>query len=313
MHLPLMEFGDEGQSMGRLRATVDAARESGFVAVSANDHFVFATPWLDGLTALAAVIDRSGQMTLATTISLAALRGPVPLAKALAALDVLSGGRLVAGVGPGSSERDYEAVGIPFHDRWERFDEAVRILQALLGQERPPRSTRYFHVPDLQLAPAPRQAGGVPLWIGSWGSAAGLRRVARLGDGWLASAYNTTSEQFGSATALLAGELRRQGRHAERFPNALVTMWTWITESRVERERVLADVLAPLLKRDVDELRERVCVGSAEHCAELLSHYAKAGCQRVYLWPLGDESRQIELAAAEVATRIGSSPQPQRR
>lgn len=275
------------------------------MAISANDHFVFSTPWLDGPTALAAVIDRSVEMTLATTISLAALRGPVPLAKALAALDVLSGGRLVAGVGPGSSQRDYDAVGMPFHDRWKRFDEAVRILRALLRQERPPPGTRYFTAPDLALAPAPRQEGGVPLWIGSWGSAAGLRRVARLGDGWLASAYNTTPEQFVSANALLAGELHRQGRHAEKFPNALVTMWTWVTESRIERERVLADVLAPLLNRNVDELRERVCVGSAEHCAELLSRYASAGCQRAYLWPLGDEPRQIELAAAEVAPRIG--------
>jgi alkanesulfonate monooxygenase SsuD/methylene tetrahydromethanopterin reductase-like flavin-dependent oxidoreductase (luciferase family) len=125
-----------------------------------------------------------------------------------------------------------------------------------------------------------------------------------LGDGWLASAYNTTPEQFVSASALLGDELRRQGRPAEQFPNALVTMWTWITESRVERERVLADVLAPLLRRDVDELRDRVCVGSAEQCAELLSRYAGAGCQRVYLWPLGDEPRQIELAAAEVAPCI---------
>jgi alkanesulfonate monooxygenase SsuD/methylene tetrahydromethanopterin reductase-like flavin-dependent oxidoreductase (luciferase family) len=276
------------------------------VAVSANDHFVFSTPWLDGPTALAAVIDRSGEMTLATTISLVALRGPVPLAKALAALDVLSGGRLIAGVGPGSSERDYDAVGIPFQDRWKRFDEAVRIMRALLRREPVPRDTRYFTVPDLALAPAPRQVGGVPLWIGSWGSAAGLRRVARLADGWLASAYNTTPEQFGGANVLLSSELRGRGRHAEQFPNALVTMWTWITERRGERERVLADILAPLLKRDVDELRERVCVGSADQCAELLSRYARAGCQQVYLWPLGDEPRQVELAAAEVAPRIRS-------
>ena len=143
-------------------------------------------------------------MTLATTISLASLRGPVQLAKALAALDVLSGGHLVAGVGPGSSERDYDAVAVPFDDRWKRFDEAATILRALLGQERAPAGTRYFTVPDLQLAPAPRQDGGVPLWIASWGSAAGLRRVARLGDGWLASAYNTTAEQFVSATTLCA-------------------------------------------------------------------------------------------------------------
>ena len=59
VHLPLMEFGDEGQSPARLRAATDAARDGGFAALAVNDHFLFATPWLDGLTALAAVIDRS--------------------------------------------------------------------------------------------------------------------------------------------------------------------------------------------------------------------------------------------------------------
>jgi hypothetical protein len=95
----------------------------------------------------------------------------------------------------------------------------------------------------------------------------------------------------------LAAELESHGKSAERFPNALVTMWTWITGNRVERDRALSEVLAPLLRRNADELADQVCVGSADHCAELLSRYAEAGCQRVYLWPLGDEPRQIELAA----------------
>ena len=66
-------------------------------------------------------------------------------------------------------------------------------------------------------------------------------------------------------------------------------MWTWVTESRADRDRVLGDALAPLLNRDPRELGDLVCVGPAEHCAELLSGYAAAGCQRVYLWPLDDE------------------------
>ena len=86
IHLPLMEFGDEGQSLDRLVRAVDAAREAGFAALSANDHFLFQTPWLDGPTALAAVVDRSGTMELATTVALVSLRGPMPLAKTLAAL-----------------------------------------------------------------------------------------------------------------------------------------------------------------------------------------------------------------------------------
>lgn len=296
VHLPLMEFGGEGQSLSRLARAVDAAREGGLAAVSANDHFLFQTPWLDGPTALAAVVDRSGAMELATTIALVTLRGPVPLAKTLAALDVLSDGRVIAGIGPGSSERDCAAVGVPYEERWQRFDEAAAILRTLLRGEPLPEALRHYAVPDADLAPGPRRPGGVPIWIGSWGSKAGLRRVARLGDGWLASAYNTTPEGFSTAKQSLSDELRARGKDPDRFPNALATMWTWVTEDAGDAERVLRDVLAPVLRRNPDDLRDQLCIGPAERCAELLSRYAAAGCDRVYLWPLGDEARQIELA-----------------
>jgi alkanesulfonate monooxygenase SsuD/methylene tetrahydromethanopterin reductase-like flavin-dependent oxidoreductase (luciferase family) len=262
-------------------------------------------PWLDGPTALASVIERSGDLTLATTVSLAVLRGPVPLAKTLAALDVLSDGRLIAALGPGSSKRDYDALGVSFDERWKRFDEAITVLRALVGGGRHTEDARYYHTPsDLELEPPPCQKRGIPLWIGSWGSGAGLRRVARAGDGWLASAYNTTPERFAEARGRLALELQDRGRDAERFPNALATMWTWVAKEHAEADRVLGEVLAPLLGRDREELRGQLCVGSAEHCTALLSRYAEAGCQRVYLWPLGDERRQIELVASEVGPQI---------
>jgi alkanesulfonate monooxygenase SsuD/methylene tetrahydromethanopterin reductase-like flavin-dependent oxidoreductase (luciferase family) len=304
LHLPLMEFRDEGQSLRRVQEAVDAARECGLAALSANDHFLFSTPWLDGPTALAAVIERSGGMELSTTVSLAVLRGPVPLAKTLAALEVLSDGRVVAGVGPGSSARDFEAIGVPFEERWKRFEESVPVLRALLRGEALPTRTHFYAVPDGPLEPSSRRRDGVPLWIGSWGSEAGIRRVARLADGWLASAYNTTPERFVAARNLLSRELGKRGRGEGGFPNALVTMWTWVSDDRADAERALRTVLAPLLRREPDELREQVCVGPPEHCAQLLSRYAAAGCQRVHLWPLGDERRQIERVATEVAPLI---------
>ncbi len=288
-HLPLMRIGDEPLSLARLAATADAARGCGLAAIAANDHLVFRTPWLDGPTALASMVERSGGMELATTVALPVLRGPVPLAKALAALDVLSGGRVVAGVGPGSSERDYALAGIPFEERWRRFDAALDTLRALLGGD--------------ELAPGPHRPDGIPLWIGSWGSRAGLARVARAADGWLASAYNTTPERFAEARAALDRALGARGREPAGFPNALATMWTWVTEDRAEADRVLAGILGPLLRRDPGSLRAQVCVGSAAHCAELLSRYAAAGCDRVYVWPLGDEPRQIERIAAAAASR----------
>jgi alkanesulfonate monooxygenase SsuD/methylene tetrahydromethanopterin reductase-like flavin-dependent oxidoreductase (luciferase family) len=305
VHLPLMQFGEPPTWRRRLEATVDAARDGGFAAVSANDHFVFQTPWLDGLTALASVIERSGELQLATTVSLAVLRGPVALAKALVAVDVLSEGRLVAAAGPGSSERDYRLAGVPFDERWARFDEALAVLRALLGRGPMPARPRFYPVPpDISLAPPPHRPDGVPLWVGSWGSRAGLRRVARAGDGWLASAYNTTPERFADARSALARRLAEDGREPDGFPNALATMWTWVTDSRAERDRMLGDVLGPLLRRAPDELGEQVCVGSPDHCAALLSRYAAAGCDRVYLWPLGDEARQLERVAAAVAPQL---------
>ena len=113
-----------------------------------------------------------------------------------------------------------------------------------------------------------------------------------------------TPDGFAEARACLARELEDRGRDAKGFPNALATMWTWVAKDRAEGDRVLSKILAPLLNRDPDELRGQLCIGPAEHCAALLSSYAAAGCQRVFLWPLGEERRQIELVASEVAPRI---------
>ena len=114
--------------------------------------------------------------------------------------------------------------------------------------------------------PAPRRAAG--------------RRLACVG-------VQHDADRFAAARAKLP----------EGFPSALATMWTWITESRTEADRMLEE-LASRLRREPDELRGQVCVGSADHCTELLSRYRDAGCERVYFWPLGDEPRQIELIAA---------------
>ena len=110
---------------------------SGSKFLCANDHLVFSQPWLDGPTALAAVVDASGTMTLATTVSNPVVRGPALTAKTLGAIDILSGGRLVVGVGPGSSERDYIAAGLPFEERWKRFNEVIEALRGTLDSRIP--------------------------------------------------------------------------------------------------------------------------------------------------------------------------------
>lgn len=170
-----MGLGRQRFDVDHLARYVETAVELGFEAVCANDHVVFGSPWLDGPTALSAVVSCSGNARLVTTVANPVVRGPAVLAKALAALDVLSSGRVVAGLAPGSSEGDYASVGVPFPQRWERFDEAVRATRALLRGD---SFVGTHYTVDEPLTPLPVQPGGPPLWLGSWGSDAGMRRVA---------------------------------------------------------------------------------------------------------------------------------------
>jgi alkanesulfonate monooxygenase SsuD/methylene tetrahydromethanopterin reductase-like flavin-dependent oxidoreductase (luciferase family) len=300
-HLPLIDFGDGSRSLRELVAYAEQARALGFTFLCANDHLVFSRPWLDGPTALAATIEASGEMTLATTVSLPVVRGPLPIAKTLATLDRLSGGRVVAGVGPGSSARDYAAMAVPFEERWQRLDEAIGVLRALWTPASPAFVGRFYSTEGVAVEPGPAQEAGPPIWVGSWGSPAGLRRVARLGDGWLASGYNATPSSFGERLDLLGGELEAAGKEPSTFPNGIATMWLYVTESRRAANAMLANVLSPMLNRPLEELqRIPLPIGGPSVCAEVLSSYAAAGAQRVFLWPLGDEIRQLELARAQL-------------
>ncbi len=304
-HLPLMDFGGHPYTLRHLVDYVSTASDLGFAAVSANDHFVFTVPWLDGPTALAAVAGHAGSMTLATTVALPVVRGPVALAKALGAIDRLVEGRLVVGVGPGSSAADFAAVGLDFDERWARLDEAIAVLRALWSRDGKPFVGRFYSTEGIDLQPRPTRPSGPPIWVGSWGSDAGLRRVARLADGWLASAYNTTPAEFGVARLKLGDHLQAQGREPDGFPNALATMWCYITEDASEADAVLRDRVAPVIHRPEDVLRERLPLGSAGAFADKLARFAEAGVQRVFIWPVADERRQLELFAERVLPQLG--------
>jgi alkanesulfonate monooxygenase SsuD/methylene tetrahydromethanopterin reductase-like flavin-dependent oxidoreductase (luciferase family) len=241
-----------------------------------------------------------------TTVALPVVRGPIQLAKSLGAIDRLSGGRLIACVGPGSSARDYAAVGIPFEERWKRLEEAIQALRALWDQNGAPFKGRFYNTEGIMLEPFPAQRSGPPIWVGSWGSTAGLQRVARLADGWLASGYNTTPDLFVQNLRQLQEFLVAAGKDPSSFPNAIATMWMYVTEDERVAERMLIEVLAPAINRPVAELRERLPIGSAHDCAKKFAAYRPVGVQRIYLWPLADELEQIEVFMRQVVPLMES-------
>jgi len=271
-HLPLIDLDGRGWTAPGLASYARTAHRLGFDALAANDHLTFRRPWLDGIVALSAVVEASGDLDLVTSVALPVVRGPVVLARAAAALDALSGGRVVLGLGAGSSPADYALVGADFDRRWTLFEDAVDEVRADLGD-------------------------GPPVWIASWGSPAGLRRVARLGDGWIASAYNTTPPDVARGREVLA---ERAGRPLDC---AVATLWTWVTDDERQR-RAWTARLAEVLGRTQDELAGRLLVGSPEECADLLGAYLAAGVDLVLLWPVADHEPQLDRVMADVVPRV---------
>jgi alkanesulfonate monooxygenase SsuD/methylene tetrahydromethanopterin reductase-like flavin-dependent oxidoreductase (luciferase family) len=135
----------------------------------------------------------------------------------------------------------------------------------------------------------------------SGGPAAGRpprRRLAGLG-------LQHHPDRFREGLDRLAQELRRAGKAPEVFPAAIATTWLHVVEDRRAAERVVPEVLAPMLHRPAEALRAApLLVGPVEVCAERLAAFVAAGARRVFVWPLGDELRQLELFRERVAALI---------
>ncbi len=234
IHLPTTAVDGQVPSLDYLISFVKEADQLGYTYLAMNDHFGSGRTLLDPTTTLAAVASDSGRLRFVPSVMLIMLRGIVPSAKYLATLDVLTGGRVIAGIGPGSQEHEYEMVGLNFNERWPRFDEAAIALRFLLDPDGIPFKGSYYSTEGVNFEPRPIQQPSMPIWIGRWGSNAGLRRVARLADGWLGSALESTPERFRQAKRRLDAFLEQEGKDPTAFPNAVSTMALYISDTWTE-------------------------------------------------------------------------------
>lgn len=104
---------------------------------------------------------------------------------------------------------------------------------------------------------------------------------------------------------MLRSKLADHGKAAETFPNALATMWCYITDDGAEADRILRERVIPAVHRPEEMLRERLPIGPAELFAEKLVAFAKAGVQRVFIWPVADEVHQLDRFWKEVRPLVG--------
>ncbi len=299
VHIPVIVGEDDVPSLQDLVQYGVIAEALGYEAVTTSDHIVARGPWLDGPTILAAIAGATHRIRLATAVLLPVVRHPLVVAQAMGSLDRLSSERVILGVSAGVLRDEFELLDIPWEERWQRLDESIRMLRIVWSEEQPDIHGRFYHVAGAGPRPRPKR-GGPPIWIGSWGSTAGLRRVAHLGDGWIASGFNITPEDFGSAWQSLLEQRAQLGRDSAALDNALASVFVYVTDDARESRRVARDILGPALNRDPDDLLRLALMGSAEHCAERLAKFRDAGVQRVWIWPATDPIEQIQRFANEV-------------
>ena len=169
-----------------------AAEESGFDSVWVMDHLYQiaglgppSNAMIEAYTLLGGLAVRTSRAQLGALVTGVTYRWPAVLAKQVTALDVISGGRAVLGIGAGWFEAEHAAYGIPFPgtgERLDRLEEALQIFRGMFSDERTTVEGRHYSVTDAMNYPRPRRAGGIPILVGGGGERRTLRMVARYGD-----------------------------------------------------------------------------------------------------------------------------------
>ena len=305
LHLPIIRFNVEADhSREQILSLAKKAKYLDYDYLGVNDHIVFrTTSWLDAITTLSSAAAITSKIKIGTSILNIVVRNPVVCAKALTGIDILSSGRLFAGVGPGSYKVDYDVCGIAFEERWKRFDEALQILNLLWEQEKTKEvdyNGRYYKFKKVVVAPRPFQKPHPPILIGSWGSDMGLRRVAKYGDGWMASAYNITPDKFKAKWKTLLSYRKDMDKDTTRFGNSVVSMFGYIDNNKEKIRKIVRDVLSPVLGRPAEELEGLLLFGSIDECIKKIKVFLEAGVNSIHFWPVNNYIEQIEIFSKEI-------------
>jgi probable F420-dependent oxidoreductase len=256
----------------------------GFDSVWAHDHVfnvghvldrIGGRPYYEPLTLLSYVAARTKRVKLGTSVLVLPYHNPIRLAKIAATLDVLSGGRLILGIGVGAIENEMEAMGTPFKERGKFTDEAITVMRTLWSEEDPRFVGKYSQFAGMKFSPKPTQKP-IPIVVGGVSHAA-IRRAARTGDGW--QPIGLTPEKLKQGIAVLREEARAAGRDATKIP---VSPTLTLAAARAGRhalgttEKEIAENGQAMAALDVDTLVVSGTTGDPKEARESMEMVARA-------------------------------------
>jgi probable F420-dependent oxidoreductase len=264
-----------------IRAIVQQAEADGFDSIWLPDHFLYRNPgqptrglW-ETWTVLAALFEATQRVEIGTLVLCSSFRNPAILAKMATTADEVSDGRLILGVGAGWNEPEYEAFGLPFDHRVDRFEEALQILRPLLREGHVDFAGNYYQAKDCEDVPRGPRPAGPPLMVGGEGPRM-LRLAAQYADLWN-TGYMGTPDTMAEPLARIGAACREVGRDRETLGvTALIGLWF------------------PDLQEKQPAIFDKPLTGTVEQIAAALHGYAELGVHHVMfqISPYSPEARK---------------------
>ena len=261
-----------------------ACESAGFFYVGVCDHtFIpdrlagaMSTVWYDTIATLGWLAAVTSEIHLLSHIYVAALRHPLRAAKEFATVDVLSGGRVICGIGAGHVTEEFDLMGPPFEDRGAATDEAVVGLAAGLAEEFPTLTGPRWPAAGVGLRPRPVRSPRPPIWVGG-SSPAALRRTARFADGWLPQTVGPNVELLATLR-----QLRAEYRGGAPLDIGSIAYPMYLGTPPAD-----------------NELPPGTVQGSPERLAEHLAPFREAGCGQVQVrFPAHSVAELVDQIAA---------------
>jgi F420-dependent oxidoreductase-like protein len=313
MKLGVMIEGQEGLTWERWRAIVRRTEELGYESLWRSDHFVSLMgrperPALETFASLTLAAAETRRLRFGPLVAPMTFRHPSLLARMAAAIDTLSGGRFVLGVGAGWNVPEHEAFGLPFpplRDRMDMLEEGIQVIRALEQPGKASFDGKHYQLKDAEMHPKPAQAP-LPLLIGGGGERRTLRLVARYAQEW--NLPGATPERMREKAAVLERHCEREGRDPTTIArSAMLGFLVGEDEGAIERRAFrLRSLLPPAWTipegASAEAMRARGWL--AGHPAEVIDQIgalARAGIQRIMLQHHDQEDFEVlELIAREI-------------
>lgn len=292
------------QGRDEIRDIARRIEAAGFDSIWVGDHVSFYVPILESLTLLSFVAGITERVKLGTGVYLLPLRHPTITAKITSTLDLVSGGRLMLGVGVGGEfPPEFEASGVPVNERGSRANEAIGIVRKLWTEDGVAHDGKHFKFGPVSINPKPLQSGGPPILVGGR-KAPAFRRAGRLADGYIS--HMCSPEMYRENLDTIRQHAEQAGRRDVDFDTAafLFTVLDDNYEAALDRA---ANLLQMIYNRPFRDAAKKYCLlGRPEDCLEQMQAFAKSGCRHFIFSPLMDAGELVERCSKEILPHVTS-------